>query len=87
MTIGIAPVSAATPNLSTTWTVIPTTVKGGDYVAFRAEIANDDSSTVSQLFLLEKVRDPNLTLVPGSVKSSQGTCNETGATSHCSVAL
>jgi hypothetical protein len=88
VSVGIGPVSAATPLLTTSWTVIPTKVKGGEYVAFRAQITNDDSSTVSQLFLLEKARDPNLTLVPTSISisgSAQGSCNTTGATFNCTL--
>jgi hypothetical protein len=72
-----AAVNAAVPLLTPTWSVIPTTVQDGDYVAFRASITNDDNSTVSQLFLVEVARDPNLTLVPGSVSSSQGSCDST----------
>lgn len=85
MTIGIGPASAVTPNLTPTWSVIPTTVKDGDYVAFRAQITNDDTSTVSQLFLVETARDPNLTLVSGAVTASQGSCSTTGATFNCSL--
>jgi hypothetical protein len=70
-------VNAAVPLLTPTWSVIPTTVQDGDYVAFRASITNDDTSTVSQLFLVELARDPNLTLVPGTVSSSQGSCDST----------
>jgi hypothetical protein len=72
-----AAVNAAVPLLTPTWSVIPTTVQDGDYVAFRASITNDDSSTVSQLFLVELARDPNLALVPGSVSWSQGSCDST----------
>ena len=70
--LGAGTVSAATPNLTPKWTVIPTTVADGDYVAFRGEITNDDNSTVSQLFLVELVRDPALTLI--SIATSQGSC-------------
>jgi hypothetical protein len=72
-----AAVNAAVPLLTPTWSVIPTTVQDGDYVAFRASITNDDTSTVSQLFLVELARDPNLTLVPGTVSWSQGSCDST----------
>jgi hypothetical protein len=85
MTIGIGPATAVTPTLTPSWSVIPTTVKGGDYVAFRAEIRNDDTSNVSQLFLVEMSRDPNLTLVPGAVTASQGSCTTTGATFSCTL--
>jgi hypothetical protein len=72
-TLGVGTVSAATPNLAATWTVIPKQVSDGDYVAFRGEITNNDTSTVSQLFLVELARDPNLpTLV--SIATSQGSC-------------
>jgi len=79
--IGPGAVSAATPDLIATWTVIPTTVHDGDYVAFRGSIYNNDTSTVSQLFLVELTRDPNLTLLPTTVKwskgPSQGSCDAT----------
>jgi hypothetical protein len=35
-------------------------VNNGDYVAFRGSIYNDDTSTVSQLYLVELARDANL---------------------------
>jgi hypothetical protein len=76
--------TAAVPTLTPTWSVIPTTVGSGDYVAFRGQIRNDDSSTVSQLYLVELAsRDPNLIL--DSVAKSQGTCDTTGATFVCSL--
>ncbi len=75
MLLGPSAALAATPNLTPTFSVIPTTVKNGDYVAFRASIRNDDTSTVSQLFLVELLRDPSLTLY--SVNTSQGTCDTT----------
>jgi hypothetical protein len=82
--VGPTGVSAATPDLEAHWFVIPTTVNNGTYVAFRGEITNNDSSTVSQLFLVELVRDPNLTLI--SVTASQGTpCDTTGTAFMCSL--
>jgi len=79
---GPATVNAAVPDLIATWTVIPTTVHDGDYVAFRGSIYNDDTSTVSQLFLVELTRDPNLTLLPLTVTSSQGSCDTTADPAH-----
>lgn len=74
--LGAGTVSAAVPNLAATWTVIPVQVSDDDYVAFRGEITNNDTSTVSQLFLVELSRDANLELI--SVTSSQGAaCNTT----------
>lgn len=66
---------AAIPDLIPTWTVIPTTVANGDYVAFRASIYNNDTSTVSQLYYVEVERGVGLEL--NSVKPSQGTCDTT----------
>lgn len=83
MTLGIAPVAAATPNLTPTWSVIPTVVQSGDYIAFRAQIKNNDTSTVSQLFLVEDARDPNLTFQ--SITTSQGSCDSSGATFNCTL--
>lgn len=84
MLIGPGTVQAAVPVLTPSWTVIPTTVHNGDYVAFRASIKNDDTSTVSQLYLVELVaRDPNLTLF--SISPSQGSCDTSGATFMCSL--
>jgi hypothetical protein len=78
MLVGPGAVSAATPDLIPTFTVIPTTVNNGDYVAMRASIFNNDTSTVSQLYLVELVRDLDLTFI--SISTSQGTCNTTGVT-------
>jgi len=84
VTIGIGPALAATPNLIPTWTVIPVKVAGGEYIAFRAEILNNDTSTVSQLYLVESApRDPNLTFE--SITKSQGTCDTTGSTFNCTL--
>jgi uncharacterized protein DUF11 len=78
--------SAAVPVLTTTFTALPSTgVQDGELVAFRATIKNDDSSTVSQLFLVELTRDPNLTLV--SVTPSQGTCDKTTDPGHFKCTL
>jgi hypothetical protein len=66
---------AAIPTLSPTWTVVPTTVANGDYVAFRASIVNNDTSTVSQLFYVEVQRGAGLEL--NAVNPSQGTCDTT----------
>jgi Flp pilus assembly protein TadG len=76
-------VSAAVPVLTDSWDVIPSTVKNGDFVAFRASIKNDDTSTVSQLFLDELVEDPTLTFV--SISPSQGTCDTTGDKFLCTL--
>jgi hypothetical protein len=84
MLLGPSAALAATPDLSPTFSVIPTTVKNGDYVAFRASIRNDDTSTVSQLFLVELLRDPSLTLLT-PITTSQGTCDTTGATFMCTL--
>jgi hypothetical protein len=73
-------VSAATPDLIDTWTVIPTAVNNGDYVALRASIYNNDSSTVSQLYLVELTRPEGFTL--DSIKVNLGgkgaACDTTG---------
>jgi len=68
-------VNAAIPNLIPTWTVVPTTVANGDYVAFRASIYNNDTSTVSQLYYVEVQRGAGLEL--NAVNPSQGTCDTT----------
>jgi hypothetical protein len=84
MLIGPAAVQAAVPVLTPSWAVIPTTVHNGDYVAFRASITNDDTSTVSQLYLVELLaRDPSLTLF--SISPSQGSCDTSGATFICTL--
>ena len=83
--IGPIGASAAVPILTPTWSVIPTTVHDGDYVAFRGAITNDDTSTVSQLYLVELTRDPNLTLV--SISTSQGTCDTTTDPNHFKCTL
>ena len=83
---GPATVNAAVPDLIPTWSVIPTTVQDGDYVAFRASILNDDTSTVSQLYLMELERDERLTLI--SVEPSgpgKGSCDASGATFVCTL--
>src|SRR5262245_20126386 len=84
MLLGPATTMAATPNLIPSFTVVPTEVSNGDYVAFRASIYNNDTSTVSQLFLVELGRT-NLTLVPGSLQVSQGTCDTSGALFKCTL--
>jgi len=80
--IGPGAASAATPDLIDTWTVIPTAVNNGDYVAFRGSIYNDDTSTVSQLYLVELFRPAGFTPVPGSITIDLGgkgaTCDTTG---------
>jgi hypothetical protein len=70
--------NAATPNLTPSFSFVPSIVASGDYVAFRSRITNNDTSTVSQLFLLEDgpTRDPNLTF--NSLTTTQGTCDTTG---------
>jgi len=83
--LGAGTAVAATPNLVTSWAVVPTTVADGDYVALRGEIKNNDTSTVSQLYLVETVRDSRLTLVAGSVTTSQGRCTEAGGTFTCNL--
>jgi hypothetical protein len=80
MLVGPGTVSAATPDLIDTWTVIPTAVNNGDYVAFRGSIYNDDTSTVSQLYLVELSRPAGFT--PDSININVGgkgaVCDTTG---------
>jgi uncharacterized protein DUF11 len=85
-TVALVPglANAATPNLTPSFSVIPGTVASGDYVAFRSRITNDDTSTVSQLYLVENSpRDANLTL--DSISTSQGTCNTTTTPFVCTL--
>lgn len=87
MLVGPAAVSAAVPDLIDTWSVIPTTVKNGDYVAFRGSIYNNDTSTVSQLYLVELTRHANLTLQSITINqaSAGASCDTTGATFKCTL--
>lgn len=77
--IGPIGASAATPLLAPTFTALPSSgVQDGELVALRSTIRNDDSSTVSQLFLVELTRSPRLTFI--SVATSQGTCTGSATT-------
>lgn len=79
MLIGPGTVSAATPLLIQGASALTPLVTNGDYVAFSATIFNNDTSTVSQLFLLEGDSAGNTSNGTFySAKPTQGKCNATG---------
>jgi hypothetical protein len=75
MLLGVGTASAAIPLLAPTFDTLSPLVKNGDIAGFRTTIKNNDTSTVSQLFLVDKGSDGSVF----SVTSSQGKCNAPGA--------
>ncbi len=71
MLLGVGTATAAVPVLHATFDVLSPIVKNGDIAGFRASITNNDTSTVSQLFLIDKLSDGTLF----SVTTTQGKCN------------
>ncbi len=72
MLLGVGTASAATPLLGATFEVLSPIVKNGDIAGFRATITNNDTSTVSQLFLVDKGSDGTLFSV---ASNPAGKCN------------
>ncbi|HEV2006967.1 MAG TPA: hypothetical protein VGQ85_10165 [Candidatus Limnocylindrales bacterium] len=71
MLLGVGTANAAVPTLTPTFDVLSPVVTNGDIAGFRATITNNDTSTVSQLFLVDKGSDGTLF----SVTTTQGRCN------------
>jgi hypothetical protein len=85
MLLGPGTVAAATPLLNASASALTGTVKNGDYVAYSATITNNDTSTVSQLYLLEGDSLGNLSNGTFySAKATQGRCNASGPL-YCSL--
>jgi hypothetical protein len=70
----IGPASAAIPKLVPSFEVLSPAVKNGDIAGFKASIFNNDTSTVSQLFLIDTGSGGTF----DTASPSQGKCNATG---------